>query len=724
MPLITFAAGIFTSAFLLFWVQPLYSKMVLPLLGGSPSVWNTAMMFFQLTLLAGYGYVHFLTHRVARLHWQVLIHSGVVIVGMCFLPLAVSPALHPPSGSSPVAWLIGLLAVSVGWPFFALSTTAPLLQAWFARGGHRRSGDPYFLYAASNLGSLLALVAFPVLLEPRLSLVIQGRVWAVGYGLLFLILVAAGIYSSRNALDKPAFLHDATPVRSATWRQRLTWIVLAFVPSSLLLGVTTHITTDIASVPLFWVLPLALYLLSFVIAFSPKTLLKPEWVLKCQAAFILVIVMLAAMELVFQKTGPVLITAGANLAAFFITAVICHTELAKRRPAVQGLTEFYLYMSIGGAAGGVFNALIAPILFSVDYEYYLALVAACALRGLVGNQKKFTVGDILYPVMVGLAVALAAYFLIDSESVGMMWRVVILLPCALVIYGFSSRPLRFALGVAAVTCAALAVQGTVNILTTERNFFGINKVKVIENGRKIALIHGTTMHGVEFTDPRLWRTPLAYYARSGPVGQTLSLAGPRHDVAVVGLGTGALACYRKPGENWTFFEIDGAVEKLARDTRFFHYLSACGGNTHVVLSDGRMSLNAVPDHKFDLVILDAFSSDSIPMHLFTKQAVELYLRKLKPGGIILFHVSNLYLDLAPVMTTIVRSTGAAGLHQRYAPSPEEKAAGASDSEWMVIAADMHDLAFLASQPRWRGLAATRQAPWTDDFSNIFQAIRW
>jgi spermidine synthase len=232
------------------------------------------------------------------------------------------------------------------------------------------------------------------------------------------------------------------------------------------------------------------------------------------------------------------------------------------------------------------------------------------------------------------------------------------------------------------------------------------------------------MHGVQFTDPGLWRTPLAYYARSGPVGQTLSLAGRRPDVAVVGLGTGALACYRKPGENWTFFEIDGAVEKLARDVRYFHYLSACGGDTHVVLGDGRLSLNAVPDRQYDLVIVDAFSSDSIPMHLFTKQAVELYLRKLKPGGIILFHISNLYLDLAPVLTTIVQSAGAAAMHQLYAPSPPEKAAGASESEWMVIAANKDDLAFLAGEPRWRAPATAGGQPWTDDFSNIFQAIKW
>jgi hypothetical protein len=723
MPLAGFAAAIFTSAFLLFWLQPLYSKMVLPLLGGSPSVWNVAMMFFQLVLLAGYGYAHILIKHVAKPRVQVLIHSAVVASGLCFLPFA-APASQQTATMSPLLWLVGLLAVSIGWPFFALSTTTPLLQAWFARSRHRLSGDPYFLYAASNLGSLLALVSFPLLLEPQFSLVQQSWFWLLGYAGLLLAVLAVGFYSAKGGSENSAPVNESASGDSPlTWRQRLTWIALAFVPSSLLLGVTTHITTDIASVPLFWVLPLALYLLSFVIAFSRRMPPKSTWVLKAQAAGIIVIVMFSMMELIFHKTGPILLTAGVNLATFFITAVICHTELAKRRPNAEALTGFYLCMSIGGAAGGVFNALIAPVIFSGDYEYYLALVAACMLRVFSGERESPAILDFVYSALMGAVVAAFAYFLLDSETVGMLGRAAILLPCALLLYGFSDRAFRFALAVATVTLAALLVQGSLNVLTTERNFFGINKVRVIENRQKIALLHGTTMHGTQFIDPRKWRTPLSYYARSGPVGQVLFLAGARRDVAVVGLGSGALACYRKPGDSWTFFEIDGAVEKLARDTRYFHYLSECGGDARVVLNDGRLALNAIDDRKFDLLIIDAFSSDAIPMHLLTKEAVTLYLRKLKPGGIILFHISNIYLDLAPVLTTIIGSAHAAGLHQLYAPSPGEKAAGASSSEWMVIAADKNDLAFLAADRRWDALAPSQRAPWTDDFSNIFQAIK-
>ena len=363
MPKGIFGGAIFVSAFLLFWLQPLFSKMVLPLLGGSPSVWNTAMMFFQLVLLAGYGYAHLLTHGIAKLRWQLAIHGAVVAGGLAFLPFAVSRGLVPPTSGSPIPWLFGLLAVSVGWPFFALSASAPLLQAWFARSGHRLSGDPYFLYAASNSGSLLALLAFPILLEPELTLAGQSMAWAIGYGVLFLALIAAGILLLRSGAATATQEAAAAPVAATTWRQRLTWIVLAFVPSSLLLGVTTYITTDIASAPLLWVVPLALYLLSFIVAFAHRAWLKPEWTLKAQAIGILVVAILVTLVLLFERGGSVLLVASVHLLTFFVTAVVCHTELARRRPGVEGLTEFYFCMSIGGALGGIFNALVAPLIF-------------------------------------------------------------------------------------------------------------------------------------------------------------------------------------------------------------------------------------------------------------------------------------------------------------------------------------------------------------------------
>jgi hypothetical protein len=725
MPKGIFAAAIFVSAFLLFWVQPLFSKMVLPLLGGSPSVWNTAMMFFQLVLLAGYGYAHLLTHRIKSLRWQFAVHGIVVAAGLLFLPFAIARGMIPPADASPIPWLVGLLALSVGWPFFALSASAPLVQAWFARSGHRLSGDPYFLYAASNSGSLLALLAFPILLEPALTLAGQARAWTFGYGALLLLLIVAGFFLSRVDAAPAAVEAPATAMTNP-WRQRLTWIALAFVPSSLLLGVTTYITTDIASAPLLWVVPLALYLLSFIVAFAQRTLLKPAWTLKAQAIGILVVATMVTLVLLFERGGSVLLVAGVHLLTFFITAVVCHTELARRRPGVEGLTEFYFCMSIGGALGGIFNALVAPLIFTTDYEYYLALVGACALRVFVsGEPKDFAARDAVYPGILAVVVAGVAYSAVDSSPLSLIGRVAVLVPCAVALYAFTARPFRFAFGVAAMIGSALLVQGSIDVLHTERNFFGINRVKRIEDGAKTVLIHGTTMHGTEFTDPKRRREPLAYYAHSGPVGQLLALAGLRPNVAAIGLGTGALACYRKPGESWTFFEIDGAVERIARDPRYFHYLGDCGEGVRVVLGDGRLSLKAMPNRSYDLIVIDAFSSDSIPMHLLTKEALALYLQKLKPRGIILFNISNEYLNLAPVLSTLVASVGAAGRHELFQPSATEVAQGASASEWMAIAATDADLAFVAPENRWHPLhAAQGGTPWSDDFSNIVSAIRW
>jgi spermidine synthase len=723
-----FAGAIFTSAFLLFWMQPLFAKMVLPLLGGSPSVWNTAMMFFQLVLLAGYAYAHLLTHRFRRLGTQVLVHGAVVAAGVAFLPFAVAQSSVPPAGTSPILWLVGLLAVSVGWPFFALSASAPLLQSWFARSGHRLREDPYFLYAASNLGSLLALLAFPVLFEPELTLAGQARFWTGGYATLFVLLAVSAwlVLRSGGGVAAPDAVEHAAARPKADWRQRATWIALAAIPSSLLLGVTTYISADIASAPLLWVVPLALYLLSFVIGFARTPLFKPAFALKAQA-FGIVIASILAVTLIFDCGYSVPLFASVHLLTFFATAVVCHSELARRRPAVDGLTAFYFCMSIGGAIGGVFNALVAPVIFSSDYEYYLALAGACALRSFVGTEpERIAPRDVIYPAILGLATAIVAYSVSSGGTLGgAIGRVVFFVAAALAVFSFVDRPWRLALGVAAMIGGAAFVENSVNVLHTERSFFGINKIRLFDGGRQTALIHGTTLHGIEFNDPKLQREPLAYYTRSGPVGQALAHAGLRREVAAIGLGTGALACYRTPGESWTFFEIDDAVERIARDARYFHYLSDCGAGVKVALGDGRLSLKAMPDRAYDLIIIDAFSSDSVPAHLLTREALALYLHKLKPHGFILANISNKYLRLEPVLASAIVDAGAAGLDQRHFPSAGQNANGAFPSEWMAIAATSSDLGFLASDRRWRAITAEPNTrPWTDDFSNIFRAIRW
>jgi spermidine synthase len=719
-----YATALFLSAFLLFWIQPLFTKMVLPLLGGTPAVWNTAMMFFQLMLLAGYAYAHLLTRSV-RPGRQVWVHGAVAALALGFLPIGVAAGWTPPRDHSPVFWLVGLLAASLGLPFFVLAASAPLLQTWFARTGHRLGADPYFLYAASNLGSLLALAAFPALLEPSLTLGQQSLAWALLYGLLLLLLGACALPARQIAAQTAGPTAPARPpVASAGTRQILIWIALAAVPSSLLLGVTNYIATDLASVPLLWVVPLGLYLLSFILAFSPRLRGDLRWALKGQAAGLLLVTTLILLALVFSHGAPIELQVLAHLLTFFLTAVICHTELANRRPGVELLTPFYLCMSAGGAIGGMFNALLAPALFSSTYEYYLGLVAACALRAVIGRRaERLVIGDILYPAALAALLIAAVTFLGEPEQITLALRGALLMGCALPLYGFSDRPWRFTLGVAAMLGSALVLDGSADILHQDRSFFGVNRVKRIEGGSRLAFIHGTTMHGSEFTDPSLWREPLAYYSRTGPAGQLLATRPGTHSVAAIGLGTGALACYRQPGQDWQFFEIDPAVARIARDTRYFHYLSECAGDTPIILGDGRLSLQAVPDGSEDVIVVDAFSSDAIPLHLLTREALQLYLQKLSPHGTVLLHISNLYLDLAPVVATLAASVGATAEHQLYQPSAAERASGAGPAEWVAIARDPADLDFLDA--RWQRLTPVPGARvWTDDFSNIVSAIRW
>ena len=719
-----YTLALFVSAFLLFWTQPLVTKMVLPSLGGSPAVWNTAIMFFQVMLLAGYAYAHVIG-RVVRASRQFWLHGAVIVAGFAFLPIGIGRSWSAPAGSSPILWLIGLLSVSVGWPFFALSASAPLLQAWFGRSGHRMSNDPYFLYGASNLGSLVALLAFPFLLEPSWTLAEQSRIWAAAYALLPILIGGCALSSRRHTPATLPSIGPATPM-PVSWRQRAVWVALAFVPSSLLLGVTSHITTDVASAPLLWVVPLALYLLSFIIAFSRRPLLKPEWTLKAQVIGLLTVAMLAMLNVMFSLDGSVTLVGSIHLSTFFLTALVCHTELARRRPDVGGITAFYFCMSIGGAAGGIFNALIAPVIFSSAYEYYLMLVAACALRYFaIRNASPFVARDFVFPALLCVAITALSYYSVDNGPPSLLGRALVLIPCGLALYGFSERPFRFALGLAAVLGSVVVVQNSVDVLHQERSFFGVNKVKLVDQGSKMALIHGTTMHGTEFLDPHRRREPLAYFSRLGPVGQVFAARKAGHAVAVIGLGSGALACYRRPGESWTFYEIDSVVERIARDTRYFHYLEDCGGDTKIVLGDGRLSLGQAPDHSYDTIIIDAFSSDAVPMHLLTTEALSLYLRKLTDHGVIMFNVSNLHLRLAPAVAALVAGVGAAGRHQLYLPSPHDIARGASGSDWIVIARHQNDLAFLDEDTRWEPLVAAPGAtPWSDDFSNIVSAIKW
>jgi hypothetical protein len=432
------------------------------------------------------------------------------------------------------------------------------------------------------------------------------------------------------------------------------------------------------------------------------------------------------LALVFSLEGPVAFVVLLHLVTFFLIALVCHTELANRRPDVEGVTEFYFCVSIGGAAGGIFNALVAPLIFSSTYEYYLVLAAACALRRPVRTPAPSdSARGLLLPLLLTLTVAATAYHWVGNRPPELISRMVFLTLTACLLYSFSGNPARFALGVAGVLGSAALVQASVGVLHQERNFFGVKKVAIVDQGRKTVLVHGTTNHGAEFIETDLRHEPLMYYARSGPAGQVFSLLCNIHSVGVIGLGTGALVRYRRPGQEWTFYEIDSAIERIARDPRYFHYLDDGGPGTKIILGDGRLSIQKAPNNYYDVIVIDAFSSDSIPVHLLTKEALSLYLEKLKDHGIILFHISNMYLRLSPVLATLVENVGAVSKDELYQPSAKEAAQGATTAEWVAIARRQQDLGFLDKEPRWKPLVSKPGArPWTDDFSNIISVIKW
>jgi hypothetical protein len=622
----------------------------------------------------------------------------------------------------------------VGAPFVVLAGTASLLQAWFARLGGSAARDPYFLYAASNLGSLGALVSYPTLIEPHLRLVSQSALWTVGYLALAALVLAcavAVIVAPRRAA--PAEAAPAVSALEGGWLRRARWLVLAFVPSSLLLGVTSHLTMNIAAAPLFWVIPLALYLLSFVLAFQTLVALPERWTSWLQAA------LMATLALTFLsgESGPSLPLFALNLAAFFATALLCHQMLARLRPPPARLTEFYLFVALGGALGGVFNALIAPVIFSRVVEYPLILVLACMLRpGPLPSRKDWPAAliDTVAPaLLLGGILALMDVAKLDFTDLNGAAQVIVLL-IGLLVFALQARPLRFALAVGALIVAGAGTSGELGPeIAHARNFYGILRVDDHATPPMRVLINGTIEHGAQSLDPARRLQPLSYYHPAGPLGQLFARIGGgplTEDVAVVGLGAGSVACYAHAGERWTFFEINPAVVAIARNPALFTFLRDCPAKPNVVLGDARLSLEHQPNGTFGVIILDAFSSDAIPTHMITRQAMQLYVAKLKPGGLILFHISNQFLDLAPVVEGIAHADG---LTARLFSDPHainadsDSAAHSTDyqdaSDWVVVARSPADLAPIANDPRWRALSPSPKVRvWTDDYSDVFDAF--
>jgi hypothetical protein len=805
------------------------AKMILPRFGGTPAVWITCMVFFQAALLAGYSYAHLATKWLG-LRRQAGLHVIWLLLPAVSLPIGVAAGWAPHGEEDPTWLLLAVLVVSIGLPFFVVATSAPLLQKWFAGTGHPAGKDPYFLYAASNLGSMLALLSYPVLVEPNVTLHLQGQIWAAGYAILALLTLACIWFVYKSPAPEVASARIAEETKTAWGHlehevalpQRLRWVALAFVPSSLMLGLTTYQTTDIAPIPLIWIIPLALYLLSFILVFSRL----PDWIhvgfrwALPVLVLVLIFMMISKIHPSYVKMIPV------HLAVFFVAAMACHGELARTRPSPIHLTEFYLWMSFGGVLGGLFNALVAPNIFQSIQEYPLAMVLACMLMpGLpvISGRKLSRILDFAIPVLVGgLALGMFYGFDIKEGSERMNWqfgedclrwilekwqgltaligdedthtdiydlRTIIRFGIPVVIcYGCIPRPFRCALAAGALLLADAYYPGfNKNLLHRERNFFGVLSVKLDEQTayspqmdwdeesyRKDKLqfhelLHGTTMHGTQLvssseeeiswasclfaaTTPGqvlvtqaagrqswtdLTREPRSYYHSASPVADLFrAFGGPmkKKELAFIGLGTGTLLSYGEPGQKISVFDINPAVVRIAENPEFFTFTSLCradpwpdGRRYRLVLGDARLSLDSKreDDGRYGIIIVDAFSSDAIPIHLITREAIQLYLRKLAPHGIIALHISNRYLNLEPVAAVLARDLKLTGIYRTDKRAENYSEYGKTISTWVLLAREESDLRTLIEEPGWKVFEEDTEGPlWTDDFSNVWTIFDW
>jgi spermidine synthase len=740
--LAAFGAAIFVSAWLLFMVQPMFTKMVLPRLGGAPSVWSVAIVFFQGMLLAGYAYAHLLT-RWAPGRAAVVVHLALMGAAAFMLPLSIATGWGRPPASGEAFWLIGLFAVSIGLPFFALAANSPLLQAWFARTDHPDAADPYFLYAGSNVGSFLALVSYPVLVEPLVRLGDQTRFWSFGFGLLIALIAACGALLWRCPEKAPAARTEGTADLAPTWRDAAFWMAQAAVPSGLLVAVTAHISTDVASVPLLWVLPLALYLLTFVIVFARRQIIAHRLVVAVQPAFIIALVTLLIFDqirtgidrvdaLMLDPLKTIVGLVALHVTVFFVCALMCHGELARTRPPAKYLTAFYFWMSAGGVIGGIAAGLIAPHVFSWVAEYPILIALAVLCRpGLALPQDRGWRGYTLGALTVLAAVLLVTTFTqVQIGETAFNWVFGALIAACVLLW---RAPLPFAALVAFLLLAnhnIVEQAGTISV----RSFFGVAKITESSDGQFRLLQHGTTLHGGErirdldgrpaATDPP---ELLLYYWDGSAIDQTFDAVRARLDrpirYAVIGLGSGSLACKAGPADLVHYYEIDPKIIDIARDPNLFTFLAACRADVPIILGDARLTLEEAPDGAYDLIVVDAFSSDAIPIHLLTREAMAIYLKKLSPHGLVVMHVSNRHLELASVVAGIAAANGALARVDDSADIDETANPYKYSGTVVAVARSEEDFGPLASSPDWqRQEPDPRQWLWTDDYSNVIASV--
>lgn len=714
-----FTACIFAGSFLLFLVQPMVARMALPRLGGAPAVWNSAMLVYQGLLLVGYAYAHLLGRLAPRR--QAIVHLALFGLAALSLPIALISAAPPPDANVFI-WVPWLLVVSIGPLFLVVSAQAPLIQRWYALAG---GGDPYPLYAASNVGSFLGLIAYPLLVEPLLPVGAQSWLWSVAYVTLALLVAACALQLPRIA---PVEIIASSAPKPMS-RDIVRWILLAAVPSGLMLSTTLHLTTDIVAMPLLWVVPLGLYLLSFSVAFAPNR--RPATLMIRAAPFMLLV---AACNVFADSTPAPLLIATVALASLFTVSVALHAMLFDRRPDPAHLTTFYLSTSVGGVIGGLFCALVAPLSFDWTYEHPL-LIAAAGFALIGGNPfARFAAlwngsdraGRLTcWMAFAALFISTAGFGLPKSPALEFGAGVAII---ALAVVAMGNRTL-FALALVALmlnmggwdkVALSLAHQMT-------RSFFGIYSVRKMD-GEARMLVHGTTAHGIEnLGSPARERMQTSYYAPRSGVGLAMrALPGifPRARIGLVGLGAGTLACASTSDQSWRFYEIDPKVETIAR-TRF-RFLARCQPAAPIVIGDARLMLAGEPSSSADLLIIDAFSSDSVPMHLLTLEAFNLYRRHITADGLLMVHISNRYLDLRPV----IAAAGARGWTARvrtYFPTPEEARDRAGASMWVMLSPNPGTIAAVervSGAEKWEPLPAPTSTAWTDDHASILPIIKW
>jgi len=685
---VNFALTILTSAFLLFQVQPLISKFILPWFGGSPAVWTTCMLFFQVALFGGYAYAH-LSSRFLSPRWQGALHLAVLALALFSLPIAPSPSWKPTDASSPTLRILLLLAANVGLPYFTLSATGPLIQSWFSRAYPGRS--PYRLYALSNFGSLLALLSYPFLFEPVFDVLFHTKLWSFGFAFFVVPCGAAALWLRARGVvtaQENSSPDEADDAARPTLRRRALWLGLPACATLMLLATTNHVCQEVAVIPFLWVAPLSLYLISFIITFDHE-----RWYSRRVFGIATAVLSLAVAGM--HPLGNLLEKVNVDLgftqqvvlyfAALFSICMLCHGEMVRLRPSARYLTEFYLMISAGGALGGVLVSLVSPAVFTTFFEWKVGLAVSFLIGGWVVVRE---VSQKLQPARTYL-------------------RAAMLIPLA-----------------AGVGCVGVFQASDDDLIDISRNFYGVVSVGDADEDNPAdhyrAMIHGATVHGRQFLAADKRRLPISYYGPESGVGQTLQLLqkGGPINVGAVGLGVGTLAAYTRSGDRFTFYELNADVESMAR--KHFTYLRDSAGETKVVLGDARLSLDKAPPQRFDALVLDAFTGDAPPAHLLTEEAFTIYQRHLRPDGVLAFHITNRRVDLMPVVQGLADHFGFQVVRV-FSPWNGDKLLFRSD--WVMLT---KNAAFVASIPSVLPPPDGKKRDkvlWTDHYNNLFALLR-